>query len=195
MKENDLRIMVAILFLFICSCVHAQSKIHFHVDYHYLMGVVQKNGKYSTIHRSDEKMGGSSFRLSGMYSLNKRTEVGIGVGADCYNSPNITTFPVLASLKYVPLKHMLDYYIYTDAGYAFGTKISDKGAVAGVGLGYKRMFKKHFGLKLELGYNIQQIRVSQENIIVFPGPDGVTPIIKGLSVFRHSISFGTGFIF
>lgn len=195
MKKNDSRMMVAILFLFICPFVHSQRKIHFHVDYHYLMGVVQKNGKYSTIHRSDENMAGSSFHLSGMYSLNKRTEVGFGIGADYYNSPNITTFPVLASLKYAPLRHMLDYYIYTNAGYAFGTKISDKGAVAGAGIGYKRMFKKHFGIKLELGYNLQQIRVSQENIIVFPDPDGVTPIIKGLSVFRHSLSFGTGFIF
>lgn len=43
MKKNDLRIMVAILFLFICPFVHAQSKIHFHVDYHYLMGVVLKH--------------------------------------------------------------------------------------------------------------------------------------------------------
>lgn len=187
--------MAAALFLFICPFIHAQSKIHFNVDYHYLMGVVQKNGKYSAIHRSDKKMGGSSFRLFGMYSLNRRTEIGIGVGAVCYTSPEITTFPVFASIKYAPLKHLLGYYIYTDAGYAFRTKISDKGGVTTVGFGYKRMYKKHFGIKLELGYNMQQIRVSQENIIVFPGPDGVVPIIKGLSVFRHSISFGTGFIF
>lgn len=195
MKKNDLRMMVAILFLFICPFVQAQTKIHFHVDYHYLMGIAQKNGKYATIHRSDEKMGGSSFRLSGMYSLNERIEVGVGVGADCYNSPDITTFPVLATIQYTPLKHLSAGYLYTNAGYAFGTRISDKGAVAGLGLGYKRMYKKHFGIKLEAGYNMQQVRVDQENIIVFPNPGGVKSTIKGLSVLRHSISFGAGFIF
>lgn len=80
-------------------------------------------------------------------------------------------------------------------GYAFRTKISDNGVVTSVGFGYKRMYKKHFGIKLEFGYKMQQIRVSQENIIVFPNSDGVAPIIRGISVFRHSISFGTGFIF
>lgn len=187
--------MVATLFLFISTFIHGQSKIHLDVDYHYLIGVVQKNDKYSTIHRSEEKMGGSSFQVSGMYSLNKRIEIGIGVGADCYNNPEITTFPILASIKYTPMKHLPSYYIYTDAGYAFRTKISDNGVVTSVGFGYKRMYKKHFGIKLEFGYKMQQIRVSQENIIVFPNSDGVAPIIRGISVFRHSISFGTGFIF
>lgn len=140
-------------------------------------------------------MGGSSFRLSGMYSLNEWTEFGIGVGADCYNSPDITTFPVVATIQYVPLRHLSNCYLYTNAGYAFGTRISDKGAVAGLGLGYKRMYKKHFGIKMELGYNMQQIRVDQDDIIVFPNPDGEKPSIKGVSVLRHSISFGVGFIF
>lgn len=178
----------------IYSASYAQSRIHFHADYHYLLGIIQKNGVYSNLHRSDMKMSGSSFRLTGMYSLNTRVDIGIGIGAECYEKPEITTFPIFASARYSPLKRTLSPYIYADAGYAFGTKISDRGILADLGIGYKHMFKKHFGIKFEIGYNMQQIQVDRENIIVFPASNSVTPS-KGAAVFRHSISIGTGFIF
>lgn len=120
--------------------------------------------------------------------------IGIGIGAECYENPEITTFPIFTSAKYSPLKYTLSPYIYADAGYAFGTKISDRGILTDIGIGYKHMFKKHFGIKLEVGYNMQQIQVDKENIIVFPTSNSIVPS-KGASVFRHSISFGTGFIF
>lgn len=193
MNKKTLSVIAAALFC-ICTVSHAQSRIHFNADYRYLLGLVQNNGSYSSLHRSDIKMYGSSFRLSGMYSLNTRVNIGIGIGAECYENPKITTFPIFASAKYSPLKHTLSPYIYANAGYAFGTKISDRGILADLGIGYKHMFKKHFGIKFEVGYNMQQIRVDKENIMVFPTLNSTIPS-KGASVFRHSISFGTGFIF
>lgn len=193
MNKKTLLVVAAALFC-ICTVSHAQSRIHFNADYRYLLGIIQKNGTYSSVHRRGMEMYGSSLRLSGMYSLNTRTNIGIGVGAECYENPEITTFPIFASAKYSPLKHTLSPYIYANVGYAFGTEISDRGILAELGIGYKHMFKKHFGLKFEVGYNMQQIRVDKENIIVFPTSNSITPS-KGVSVFRHSISFGTGFIF
>lgn len=194
MNKKNIGAILVMLFA-ICSVLNAQSKFHFHADYHYLLGVAQQTGKYYTINRSDYKMGGGSLHLSGMYSLNKRTAVGIGIGANCYRDPAITTFPIFASINYSSLKKLLSPYLYADIGYSFRTKISEKGFLGDLGIGYKWMFKKHFGMKFELGYNMQQIRVSKENIIVWPDEHGVTPAINGLSVFRHSISIGTGIIF
>ena len=193
MNRKTLLVIATALFC-ICFASHAQSRIHFNADYHYLLGISQKNGSYSSLHRSDMKMSGSSFRLAGMYSLNTRMDIGIGIGTECYEKPKITTFPIFASARYSPLKRTLSPYIYADAGYAFGTKISDRGILADLGIGYKHMFKKHFGIKFEVGYNMQHIQVDKENIIVFPTSNSVAPS-KGASVFRHSISFGTGFIF
>lgn len=165
------------------------------LDYHYYFGLSQKVGKYGTFHRSDVKMYGNALRLSAMYAFTPRLSAGAGIGTVNYMNAGFDAIPVFAAFRYAPLAALRGPYVFTNLGYAIGASTTEKGVMWELGIGYKRMFRKHFGMKFELGYNLQQVRLSEDNIIVFPDEDGNYPSIPPFSMFRHSLSAGFGFIF
>ena len=85
------------------------------------------------------------------------------------------------------MKNHLPYYLYTHLGYALKSNNSAHGAMGEIGMGYKHMFRKHFGLKFDLGYNLKNFR---EKVYDFE--------LEKNSVFsscRHSFNVGIGMIF
>lgn len=186
-------VLVMVLFS-VCFKADAQSKFQLHLDYQYLWGVSQKMGDYGTLHRSDAKMGGSSYGISGIYSLNRQWAAGAGIKADCYTNPDGTMYPLYATVHYSPLSSQPNAYAYANLGYALGLGDANKGVTSGLGIGYKWMLRKHFGLKFTMGYNLQQIKVPQEDVFIFDGTDIINPD-KGVSMWRHSFTVGFGFVF
>ena len=142
----------------------AQSKINIFLDYHYQFGLFEKAG-YS-ISRKDSKMYGNSLHLSALYN----------------------TFPLFASLHYAPLKKHTDLYAFTNIGYAvIGKQETYTGMMWDLGIGYKKMFRSHFGLNFQFGYNLKQFR----NI----NSDVTSDIMQRENSTRSSLSLGIGVIF
>jgi hypothetical protein len=152
----------------------SQSKINVFLDYHYQFGLSER-GEYN-LSRKDSKMYGNSLHLSVMYNFSKKFSGGLGVGADRYENPDYNTFPVFTSVHYSPLNNLQNVYTYTNLGYAV-TNNNDtySGVMWDLGVGYKKMFRTHFGLNLQIGYNLKQF--------------------QSIDRTRHSIALGIGVIF
>jgi hypothetical protein len=156
------------------SCVFSQSKINVFLDYHYQLGVSER-GEYN-LSRKDCNMYGNSLHLSAMYNFSKKFSAGLGIGADRYENPGYNTFPVFASVHYSPLNNLHSVYTYTNFGYAVTNKNDIySGAMWDLGVGYKKMFRTHFGLNFQIGYNLKRF--------------------QSIDRTRHSIAFGIGVIF
>ncbi|MDR1555633.1 MAG: hypothetical protein LBS88_01210 [Tannerellaceae bacterium] len=124
--------------------------------------------------------------IKGMYTINPFIAVGAGFGADALEEPHYSTFPLFASIHITPFEHK-KLFLYNDLGYSLDTKISYPGLHEELGVGYKLMFRKHFGLSFHLGYSLKQM----QNIII-EYDNGM----KGtFYTTRHSLSAGFGFVF
>lgn len=182
MKQVFLKSIVVLFFWSICPhLASAQSKVNVVLDYHYQLGLSETGGGYN-ISRKNNNMYGNSLHLSAMYNFTMQLSAGLGIGADRYDNPGYNTFPVFAAIHYSPLKRLPNAYSYTNLGYAVIGKYSTyKGLMWDLGVGYKKMFRSHFGLNFQLGYNLKKF---QDNTGEYK-PDRT----------RHSISFGMGAIF
>lgn len=185
-------------FLLLCSMLFSTnvlshnfegSKLQFQLDYRYYLGLKQKNEGYS-ISRKDAAMYGNSIRASVMYHVIPRLALGAGIGADRYDNPGYNTFPVFAAFRYSPLRQSLAPYAFTNVGYSFETSTADRGMFWDLGVGYKRMFRKHFGLKFEIGYNLKNLRLDSYSM---DANNNYSP--KCYSLVRHSLFAGVGLVF
>lgn len=61
------------------------------------------------------------------------------------------------------------------------------------GVGYTKMFRKHFGLNFQLGYNLKEFGKIPSYEINFP--NGEVNYVGEKSSIRHSVSFGIGLVF
>lgn len=185
MKKSKLFCTLFGLFFLFCSfTTKAQNKFHVIFDYHYLFGLVE-NGDMYKINRSTSKMYGNSFHFTAMYSFTKAIDAGIGIGADRCENPPYNTFPVYASFKYFPFSQNHSPYVFTNLGYAISSATSNPGAMWDLGIGYQKMFRKHFGLNFQFGYSLKQIK----------GDVWFNDYIIGkVSQRRNSLSFGIGII-
>lgn len=183
--NTQLKILAVLSFLVLAGPVFSQSKFQVSLDYHHYLGFYEK-GKGYTFHRKDYKMHGNSLRLSGIYFLSQRLGIGAGIGADRYEEPGYNTFPVFTTMHFSPLKHYIPFYLFISPGYALKTNNSFQGAVCDLGAGYKRMFKKHFGMKFDLSYNLKNFR---DKAYDTNGKQFT------YTATRHSLSIGLGFIF
>ena len=193
MKIGKKTALIAMISLLQAGAVMAQSKFNVVLDYHYNLGIKQRyNG--SSFGRDQYKMSGNSLHLTALYHATPRISAGIGIGADRYEGPEFNTFPIYGAFRYRPLKNFLNAYVYTNLGYSvFENKHIASGLMWDAGIGYTKMFRKHFGLNFQLGYNLKQFR----NV---PGYeydwDKQELIYLGKkSCFRNSISFGAGLVF
>lgn len=168
----------------------AQSKLNVLLDYHYQLGISEK-GVYGNL-KGNDNMHGNSFHLSLMYNISSQLSAGAGIGADRYENPGYNTFPVFASVHYSPLKSLANLYAYTNIGYAVIDKqTTNTGLMWDLGIGYKKMFRPHFGLNFQLGYNLKQFR----GIETFEMTENTILSIKDTNNIRNSLSIGIGLIF
>ena len=186
MKKSFYFKSIAILFsllLFQSIDAKAQCKFHVDLDYHYYFGLAGKVGS-KTDTRSDYSMGGNSLTLAARYDVHPDISVGAGVGLARYTQRNFNTLPIYATLRYKPIEKMKDAYVFTDLGYAIDSKKDDftPGVLFNFGVGYTKMFAKHFGVNFQLGYNLKQFKYTHSNV-------------PGLKSTRHSVIFGLGLTF
>lgn len=180
------------------------KRFHFDVDYHFNLGLSEKYEDV-TLTRSDCNMKGNSLHFTGRYDITKKLSAGLGFGLDRYLNPDYNTFPVFATLRYAPVKSAYGAYLFTDFGYSIGTGKPDFDSVSGLlnfadfssgalwnlGIGYTKMFKKHFGLNFQIAYNYKTFR-NAYGITTGDYPEYTTEWFDGT---RHSISFGMGIAF
>ena len=180
------KILIIGALLFLCILVsQAQSKFQVNLDYRYMLGLSEK-GDVWDFSRKDVKMYGNALRLSCLYSLSSQVAVGVGIGADRYETPAYNTLPVFATVHYNPNINV-PIYLFYDAGYSFETETAVSGFLTDIGIGYKHMIKNHFGLNFQMGYNLKQFNGKIYN---FETGNNIS-----CTQTRHSLTFGIGFIF
>ena len=162
--------------------VHSNdNKFEFNLDMHYTLKMAEND----TWHSGDDKAVGRSFRASVLYRFLPRLKAGVGIGLEKYGYKcGYSTRPIFLAVQYAPLKKDLKPYLFSNIGYSKkSTDISFVGGwLAEVGVGYKIMFRKHFGLKFEAGYNLQTFELNKMS-------DGFS------DVTRHSLTAGVGLVF
>ncbi len=179
------KIVISVL-LFLCiSVLQAQSKFQVILDYRYMLGL-SEHGDVMDLSRKEAKMYGNALRLSCLYSLFSQVATGIGVGADRYEIPSYNTLPVFAIVHYNPNKN-IPFYLFGDTGYSFEMGSAVSGFLMDMGVGYKLLIKRNFGLNFQVGYNLKQ----------FNGEIYDLEIENNISCTqtRQSLTFGIGFIF
>ncbi len=192
MKRFWLKMTLTSFIIVFSSALHsqAQSKVNIFLDYHYRLGLYEIHKPYN-ISRKESKMYGNSIHLSVLYNITKQISAGIGMGADRYENPSYNTFPLFASAHYSPLKKHTNFYTYTNVGYAIvGKQETYKGAMWDLGVGYKKMFRRHFGLNFQVGYNWKQFQNVPSYVMI---EDAMLPSRNDNT--RSSISLGLGLIF
>lgn len=190
--KKTVTLIVGTLFLLIPT-VKAQSKFHIVLDYHYSLGICEKYwGK--TFGRGEYKMHGNSLHFTALYDITRKISAGAGIGADRYEEPGYNTFPVYGTFRYRPLPKFQDGYIFTDLGYGvFKHDNVAPGWMWNAGIGYIKMFRRHFGLNFQLGYNLKEFGGIPSYEVDLT--NGEFNYIGEKNSIRHSISFGIGLVF
>ncbi len=163
-----------------------EAKFHLILDQKLMLALCEK-GDAGNFSRSEIDADGVSLRLSGVYSFLPRLAAGIGIGAEAYSHGS---FPVFATIHYKLFKNN-SFFLFGNGGYAFKTENTVSGLLAEAGLGYKKMFKKHFGLNFHIGYHLKQFNLDTANDNLFIIHKETRPGTQT----RHSLSFGVGLIF
>lgn len=181
-----------IAFFYSFQPLTAQKAFHIEFDGQYFHGAKQTL-MGETYEPEGATMYGFGFHLSGMYDFNERLSAGGGIGAEHYEYLWSNSYPIFGSLRYHPIQRLLPVYAYTNVGY--GVVHNDqarRGWLFDLGVGYKHMFRRHFGLRFQLGYHLNEI-----NGIEAVGQLGDMGVINfgKKSIVRHSIAFGIGVIF
>ena len=178
------------LFVSLTAISAEPSKIQFALDYHYNLGLSQR-GLGVTITRSDMEMHGNSLHATLLYNINSKFTTGVGIGLDRYE-PSPNTLPIFATFRYRPFKTQMAKYFYafTDFGYSVPSEDDDNlssGILWNLGVGWQKMFRKHFGLNFQFGYNFKQFRANMH--------DYDSDYYKKFSIYRNSLTFGFGLVF
>jgi len=191
LMQTIVRCCTTILLVCLATSAWGQRRIHFDVDYHYNLGVVE-NFMGTKLHRDDYSMGGHSLHLAARYDVAPRWSAGLGIGLDRYTEPDYNTMPVYATVRFAALPSVPSAYAFADLGYALGVGDYTKGFAGALGVGYTYMIAKHFGLNFQLAYNLKKFE--DIPLVVFSeGTDA--PTYSEAHSTRHSISFGIGVTF
>lgn len=186
------RILALFVVCLTVEAIQAQSKFHVALDYYYNLGLSEQFvGRHYG--RGDYEMSGNSLRLSANYDFVPAWSAGAGVGMDRYTEPSFNTMPIFATLQYAPLKKARNAYVFSDLGYAI--KISDDfhpGFTGKLGIGYKLILAKHFGLNFRIAYDFKDFRKIRTTYFDEASQQGVS---YDSNSKRHSVSFGVGMTF
>lgn len=182
---------VVILVLACTTTAWGQSRFHIDVDYHYNLGLSEKF-MGTSLNRNKYKMGGHSIHLSPRYDISPLWSAGIGIGLDRYTELDYNTLPIFATVRYRALKKIPDVYAFTDLGYAIKAGDYTKGFTGSLGIGYTYMLAKHFGVNVQIAYNLK--RFTDISTYIYNAESGESSFSKEKST-RHSLSFGIGLTF
>ncbi len=168
-----------------------EAKFHLILDQKFMVSLYE-TGDAGNFSRSEIDADGVSLRLSGVYSFLPRLTAGIGIGAEAHSHGS---FPVFATIHYKLFKNN-SFFLFGNGGYAFKTENTVSGLLAEAGLGYKKMFKKHFGLNFHIGYHLKQFNLDiHEYTVSDDNPFIINIETRPGTQTRHSLSFGIGLIF
>lgn len=163
-------------------------KFHVVLDYHYNLGLATK------LRWERSRRAGHSLHLTALYDFTSRFTAGIGIGADRYTNPDFNTIPVYATFRYKPVSSIPKGYIYTNLGYGcFSSVAIAPGWMWDLGIGYTKMFCRHFGLNFQIGYNLKEFAgISSYDYNL--DTENITYLGK-VNDLRHSLSMGIGLVF
>lgn len=188
------------LIIFGAVCLQAQEKVtdklHVELDYSYNLGLSAKleGEKYKT---GDVDLYGHALHLSVLYDCSPRVTLGVGVGIERYEEFADNTLPVFATLQYRPLHSLRNAYVFTDLGYGVinSSHCSDmsSGWMGDLGVGYRKMWRKHLGWNARVGYDFRQFRGIDNNI--WDETQGIMTRGKDFTNYRHSLIFSLGLLF
>lgn len=190
------KLIISIILIVSSFAVKASSvpKLQFGVDYHYNLGITQRLMGV-TVNRGDLKMYGNSLHFSLLYNLSPRFTTGVGIGFDSYR-PSANTLPVFATVRYRPIRNtkLKDIYCFSNLGYSIPDEDDDvlsSGFLFDLGLGWQRMLRRHFGLNLQVGYNLKEFRANKHSY----NETSLEYETTKFNVLRNSLSFGIGLVF
>lgn len=195
---NKKIVLAGVLLIFVTGQLSAQTlsrsgkeRVKFHValDYHYNYGIGSNQEWVSNEHE-----GGHSLHLTALYDFASKLSAGVGIGADRYTSPDFNTFPIYGTVHYRPLVRIPQVCLYTNLGYGcFSNEAIAAGWVWDLGIGYTKMFRKHFGLNFQLGYNLKEF-AGIPTYELNPDTGDIKYVGKSNDI-RHSLSLGIGLVF
>lgn len=187
MKYDMIRKAAALLALLLLTQAPGAKAQRFHVvvDYHYNLGFGEDYAGLK-LRRNHYDMSGHSLHVTALYDITKRISAGAGIGADRYEEPGYNTFPLFGTFRYRPMRRFLDGYLFTNLGYGlFAREDIYGGWMWDAGVGYTKMFRRHFGLNFQVGYNLKEFK----DVPFF----GET--MTWTDNLRHSLSLGVGLVF
>lgn len=194
--------------LLLWTALPSQAQFHAELGYRYGLGLnEQMLGE--CVYRDQYKMYSNTILLNFMYDITPQMSAGAGVGFTLCETGSHGSLPVYATFRYSPLKKVPGFYAFTDLGYAPpigpGKSITwsmgqeqtryeglNYGWLWDLGVGYRIMFRKHFGLNFQLCYNLQQF--GGTNILV--NNEMTQQSYYDISDnLRHSLSAGIALVF
>jgi hypothetical protein len=101
--------------------------------------------------------------INGIF-LNPFWSIGIGVGLDGYNNPNINTLPIFIDVRSYFTEDKDSPYLYVDGGILakLGSVDLNKGSILNLGAGYKFFVSKRLALVTDVSYNLKSISLTDE---------------------------------
>jgi len=159
------------------------------VEFSYLK-TVSTVSDYVSYPAADWQLYGKSLRIGLGYFVNPHFSVGMGFGADRYESPGANTFPLYVDFRGYLKDEASSPYLFFDIGNSI--KFSDaqqKGLLLDAGVGYKFFVGKSICLTGSLGYNYKHFSewMSYTN--------ETTNSTEWASLNRHSLTFKLGIFF
>ncbi|MDE5662714.1 MAG: hypothetical protein K2I37_01610 [Muribaculaceae bacterium] len=204
MNITRLSIIASLMMLFLSinqSAIAAEpARVQVGIDYHYAIGLADDfNGHHTSI--ADQYFAGGYTTVTCLYNINQKFSAGLGAGIGLYSSGDIFTAPIFGTFRYRPLKNPLkDFYAFTDLGLGLGKEFWNVGPgfLWNIGIGWQKMFRKHFGINFQIAYNLNDFRRYRANVESVEHPDyDYYYIITAVpaSDWRHSLAFGVGLVF
>lgn len=170
------------------------DKFHAEIDLRYSVGLYEQECG-ATFHDSATRHGmmGFTFRLAALYDFTPAITAGVAGAVNLQRYPVHENFAFLGIIRYRPIVKHRNFFLFGDVGYApsFGSESIPRGWVFNTGAGYCVMFRRHFGLSLQLGYMLNQFiyREPQAYMIPQEGYSGSAAFL------RHSLGASISFVF
>lgn len=164
---------------------------HTTLDFHYM---AKQRFHIAGASEDNENTTGALF-FTGLFSITPCVELGAGIGVDNNG------LPIYLAGRYHPFGRQgwHDLYAYANTGYAPFTidDTANQGFYVGSGLGYTKMLGRHFGLSLQLGYTMRQVRdVAVYNVVQSPAfPYFEIQYGGERNGIIHALTLGIGLVF
>ena len=179
------------------------GKVQIGIDYHYAVGLGYFQPGYD-VKNTGEYFGGGYTTVTGLYNINQKFSAGLGLGIGLYScgEGTILKAPVFGTFRYRPFKKesLKNFYAVTDLGVGLGEvfwKVKP-GFLWNIGIGWQKMFRKHFGLNFQITYNLHEFRGYRTKVYLnYDTEYGYYYDINRVPAgeWHHMLAFGVGLVF